>query len=98
MLSYDVYTKFHEVWITCSETECGGEGQRSLFFFLAYCTLFEPRADSIAHLHVEPFQIRYAITLKGYGISGLYVWSISFFYRKVLSYLCFAHQPRAVYV
>ena len=55
MLCYNVYTIFHEVWITCSETEVGGGTE--ITFFSAHHALYESWADSISHVHVESFQI-----------------------------------------
>lgn len=56
MLCYNVYTIFHEVWITHSETELGRGGDRD-HFFPAHHTLYEPWADSISCVNVESFQI-----------------------------------------
>ena len=39
MLCYNVYTKFHKVWMTCLENELGGGRHRSLLFFGTPCIM-----------------------------------------------------------
>jgi len=56
-LCYNVYTKFHKVWMTCLKTELGGGGAEITSIFLAHHALYEPWADSITLMHVESFQI-----------------------------------------
>lgn len=70
MLCYNVYTKFHEVCITCSITQLGGGGgSRDHFFFFGHtthcvnhrltaspmCMWNHFRSDILLHLNVMEF-------------------------------------------